>query len=153
MHATICHLSQALMTWLQDLIQLNLDSRDGFSEAADTVQPGSSSLATMFLQIAGDRAAQARELQEMIDCNVEPPRHEQSVLANVHREWMNLRDALGNGEEALLAEAERGESHLQHMYEEAMVDLADCECFDTIRNHYLAVRASHERIRETQVGV
>jgi uncharacterized protein (TIGR02284 family) len=141
------------MTWLQDLIQLNLDSQEGFSEAADLVQPGSSALATMFLQIAGDRAAQARELQEMIDCNVDPPRHERSVLANVHREWMNLRDALGRGEEALLAEAERGEAHLQHMYEEALLDLADCECFDTIRNHYLAVKAAHERIGETPVGV
>jgi len=146
MYATICHLPPASIRWLQDLTQLNIDSRDGFREAAENVLPGSPSLSTLFLQIAGDRAAQARELQDMVARNDEQPRRLGSVLGAVHRAWMNLRDALGGGEDMILAEAERGEVHLRRMYEEALRQLADCECFDTLYNHHIALKASHERI-------
>src|SRR5690349_8331257 len=92
------------INWLQDLIQINIDSRDGFEEGADELKGKNSSLERLFRNMAAERAAQASELQEMVASNATKPEKSGSVSAAAHRAWMDIRSALGGGEYAILAE-------------------------------------------------
>lgn len=110
---TATNLPEKSIDWLQDLIQLNIDSRDGFQEAADDLKTKGGSLASLFRDFAMERAGQARELQSVVSANAEMPEKSGSVAAATHRTWMNLRKALGGGDQAVLSEAERGEDHIK----------------------------------------
>jgi uncharacterized protein (TIGR02284 family) len=136
------------INWLQDLIQINIDSRDGFEEGANELKGKNSSLEHLFHNMAAERAAQASELQEMVASNATKPEKSGSVRAAAHRAWMDIRSALGGGEYAILSEAERGEDHIKETYEAALQELGSCSCTATLRRQYAAVRASHDAVRD-----
>lgn len=141
-------LPQKSIDWLQDLIQINIDSRDGFKDAADQLKDKHSNLESLFRTLSGERSAQARELQALVAANSERPTQDGSMSAAAHRAWMDLRSALGGGEHAILSEAERGEDHIKAKYEEAMKDLAGCGCCETLRRQYASVKTSHDKVRD-----
>jgi uncharacterized protein (TIGR02284 family) len=142
------NLPEKSITWLQDLIQVNLDSRDGFKEAADNLKAKDPALVTMFRTLSSQRAQQASELKAIVASNSEEPTDSGSVAAAAHRAWMDIRTALGGGEKAVLSEAERGEDHIKGKYEEALKDLGSCTCTETLRRHYTNVKASHDKVRD-----
>ncbi len=102
----------------------------------------------MFRRLATERGAQANELQAMVASNAEKPTDSGSMAAAAHRTWMDLRAAIGGGEQAMLDEVERGEDHIKAQYETALNDLAGCACTATLRRHFAAVRASHDTVRD-----
>jgi len=142
------HLSDQSINWLQTLIEVNIDSYDGFKEAAEKLQENGSPLVEMFRSLADQRSVQASELQAIVASNAEKPEETGSVAAAAHRTWMDLRSALGGGEHAILAEAERGEDHIKAKYEEAINELAGCTCVPTLQRHYSAVKTSHDKVRD-----
>lgn len=148
MSVAIHHLSDKSISWLQALIEINIDSHDGFKEAADKLQENGSPFVEMFRNLSHEREMQASELQAMVASNAEKPEDSGSVAAAAHRTWMDLRSALGGGEHAVLAEAERGEDHIKAKYEEAIRELAGCTCVPTLQRHYSAVKASHDKVRD-----
>ena len=147
MTATISNLPEKSVKWLQDLIQVNLDSRDGFQEAADNLKAKDASLVNYFREVSSQRASQAKELQSLVAANDEKPTKSGSAAAAAHRTWMDIRTALGGGEHAVLSEAERGEDHIKGKYEEALKDLGGCTCTEVLRRQYTAVKASHDKVR------
>jgi uncharacterized protein (TIGR02284 family) len=136
------------INWLQDLIQVNLDSRDGFEAGAIELKGKNSSLEHLFRNMSAERAAQAGELQSMVASNATQPQRSGRVSAAAHRAWMDIRSALGGGEHAILSEAERGEDHIKEKYEAALKDLESCTCTSTLRRQYAAVKASHDAVRD-----
>ena len=147
MTATNCQLSEASVAHLQNLIQANIDSRDGFNEAASNLKP-TTALATVFSRLARQRGVHVEELQDLVACNDELPQHTGSFSAAAHRVWMDLRAAFGGGEQALLEEAERGEDYLLKRYEEAIAALEDHECLETLRREFATVKTSREKLHE-----
>lgn len=147
MATSVSHLPAKSINWLQDLIQVNIDSRDGFEEAAEKLSEKNSSLATTFRQMSMERGRQADELQDIVAHNDEEPQERGSVAAAMHRGLIDLRAALGGGEHAILSEAERGEDHIKGKYEEAIQDLGTCSCVPTLRQHYSAVKAGHDKVK------
>ena len=141
-------LSQKSIDWLQSLIQINIDSRDGFKEAADNLKDSNPTLSNRFCQWSAARDAQANELQTMVSSNAEEPTESGSFSAAAHRTWMDIRSALGGGDQAILDEAERGEDQIKAKYEEALKDLGGSEaCCDTLRRHLAAVQQSHDEVK------
>lgn len=129
---------------LQELIQINVDSREGLAEAADKVSDVS--LAAALQQLAMERNDQIAELRTLVAANAEEPRSSGSAAAAVHRAWMDLRSALGGGPLAILSEAERGEDHLWEKYESALAAAADGPVADVLERHFAAVQKAHDRI-------
>jgi uncharacterized protein (TIGR02284 family) len=142
------NLPEKSISWLQDLIQINLDSRDGFKGAAEHLKEKHSTLEAIFRRLASERDGQAKELQTLVARNAEKPQKSGSASAAVHRAWMDLRSAFGGGEHAILSEAERGEDHIKGKYEEAVKDLKGCTCVTILRRQYSAVVASHDAVRD-----
>jgi uncharacterized protein (TIGR02284 family) len=60
---------------------------------------------------------------------------------------MDIRSALGGGDQAILDEAERGEDTIKARYEEALRDMGNEPCCDTLRRHLAAVQVSHDEVK------
>jgi uncharacterized protein (TIGR02284 family) len=141
------HLSPQTISALQDLIQANIDSRDGFRYAAQSVD--NLTLQSAFEEVADHRDGQADELAQYVAWNGEQPRRDGSVAAAVHRTWMSVRELLSSDDlHAVLAEAERGEDAIRRAYENALQSTAGSAMNDVVLHQYVAVKATHDRIRE-----
>ncbi len=139
-------LSKESIAALQDLIQVNLDSRDGFVEASENAEE--MSIGSLFRELAAERNGQASELRSLVASQSKEPADSGSYSGAAHRLWMDLRAALGGGSAAMLSEAERGEDHIKRKYEEAMTEHQGDTVREILQRHYEAVKASHDRVRE-----
>jgi uncharacterized protein (TIGR02284 family) len=139
-------LTSASIDVLNDLIQVNLDSRDGFRHAAGEIEQVN--ISNMFMQLADEREHQAQELKSLVSLNGEEPTKDGSIAAAAHRTWMDLRTALGGGLQAVLDEAERGEDHIKGKYEDALKQNAGTAASDILHRQFAAVKAAHDRVRD-----
>lgn len=139
-------LSQDTIEKLQELIQVNIDSRDGFNEAA--AQLDDMTISSMFRQLSTERDEQAAELRTIVAANREAPQETGSMAAAAHRMLIDIRAALGGGIPVILSEAERGEDWIKGKYEEILKDTAGSAMSDVLHRHYAAVKAAHDRIRD-----
>jgi uncharacterized protein (TIGR02284 family) len=132
---------------LQDLIQVNIDSRDGFRQAAESLED--LTLQSTFEHLADERDQQADELARYVAWSGEHPRRDGSVAAAVHRTWMRIRELLSSDDNhAALSEAERGEDAIVSSYEEALQTTAGSAMHDVVQHQCAAVKAAHDRIRD-----
>jgi uncharacterized protein (TIGR02284 family) len=139
-------LNQETIDALQDLVQTNIDSRDGFRNAAEHIDV--MAISEMFNDFASQRDRQASELRTLISANMETPNDNGSVSAAAHRMWMDLKSALGGGEAAILSEAERGEDYIKDKYEEVLKQTAGSAVNDVLQHQYAAVKMAHDRVRD-----
>jgi uncharacterized protein (TIGR02284 family) len=139
-------LHQDTIDALQDLVQLNIDSRDGFRNAAEHIDV--MAISEMFNDFAAQRDQQAAELRTLISANLETPNDSGSVSAAAHRMWMDLKSALGGGEASILSEAERGEDYIKGKYEEVLKHTAGSAVNDVLQRQYAAVKMAHDRVRD-----
>jgi uncharacterized protein (TIGR02284 family) len=143
MHNT--SLSNEAVDTLQELIRLNIDSRDALANVADHIEEVS--IAEYFRHLVYERDQQCQELQCLVAANAEEPCDAGSAKAALRRRWGDLRAALGGGLAKLLSEAEHGEDLMRDSYGEALVDAADGGLKDVLQRHFAAIQASHERVR------
>jgi uncharacterized protein (TIGR02284 family) len=93
---------------LNNLIETCKDGEAGFRHAAE--KASESSLKTLFLKYAGQRAGYAQELQSLVAAAGEKPAESGSITASFHRGWISLKEAVAkNDDKALVDEAEAGE--------------------------------------------
>ena len=132
---------------LQDLIEINIDSQKGFQQAAETIEEPK--MATLFRQIARDRAANATELQRFVAVNNETPEDDGSAMGAMHRWWLSARGALNGGDDyVVLIEAERGEDAIKHKYEDVLKETAGSPMNDVLTRQYATVKSQHDQIRD-----
>lgn len=140
-------LSQETKSMLQELLQLNIDSRDGFRYAAQ--QTDNLTLISLFDKLAAERDAQAQELSASLSINDEEPNRTGSFSAALHRSWMAVREAFtSNNEYAVLCEAERGEDTIKSAYESALKDHPGTAMNDVLQRQYRQVKMAHDRVRD-----
>lgn len=140
-------LTPETITQLQGLIQANVDSRDGFRLAAESLDD--LTLISAFDQIATDRDLQAEELESYVEWNGAKAMNEGSYAAAISRAWMSIRELLtSNDRYAILAEMERGEDSIKAAYEDALRNTGGSAMNDVLLRHYADVKASHDRIRD-----
>lgn len=137
--------SESIAT-LQDLVQVNIDSRDGFQEAIEHVDDAN--ISALFIDLARQRNEQCSELRTLVSANSEEPKQDGTLSGDAHQAWMNLRAMVGGGTKAMLNEAERGEDHIKAKYEEALKAIAGSAVTDVLNRHYVDVKAAHDRVRD-----
>lgn len=144
---TQTNLTPHTISSLQELIQINVDSRDGYRHAADATND--LTLQSMFVQIALDRDAQAGELAQFVAWSGESPREQGSIAAAIHRAWMSIREALSSDDRmAVLSEMEQGEDSIKSAYKSALQNLAGSPVNEVLMRQYMAVTNTHDRIRD-----
>ncbi len=140
-------LNEKTINKLQKLIRANIDSYDGFREAAEEVKD--KELSALFHKLAVDRSAMAEELQRYVEWNGEEAEDDGSFAASVHRAWINVRGKLNGGDSyAILAEAERGEDHIKEAYEDVLEETAGSAMNDVLQSQYARVKKVHDQIRD-----
>lgn len=105
---------------LNDLIETTIDSADGYAEAARDTQ--AERYSATFQARASERRQIAARLQQQVQAFGGDAERGGSMLASAHRMFVNLRKTMSAGDQAVVAEVERGEDQLRAMYESAMHD-------------------------------
>lgn len=140
-------LTDATVLKLQELIRINIDSEEGFQEAAKQIEDAN--VTGVFTELGSQRAQNAMELRNYVQWNGEKPRDEGSYAAAFHRTWMDLRSKLSGGDaQVILSEAERGEDSIKKAYEDALKDTAGSAVNDVLTRQYANIKAGHDRIRD-----
>jgi uncharacterized protein (TIGR02284 family) len=133
-------------TALRNLVQVNLDSADGFRFAAEHL--GDLSLAALCDQIALERLAQADELGHFVPPDQAIPEG-CTIRAALNRTWMHIRELLSqNNRLALFTELLRSEDYVKQAYEDALDKTIATSSSDTIVRQYSQVALAHSRIRD-----
>ncbi len=144
---TKLNLSEETLTMVQDLIQMNIDSRDGFRHASRSIDDVA--VSEVFDFLADQRDQQADELSSYAALNGEQPRREGSYLAGMHRIWIDLRELLASNDTiAVLEEAERGEDAIKAAYKDALHKTAGSAMTDVLNQHFVQVKQGHDRVRD-----
>ena len=144
---TKTNLSDETVSHLQDLIQINIDSKDGFAEAAEEIKDDR--IAALFRSVGQVRGKNADELQGLVALNNEEPVERGSIAAAFHRTWLNVRSKVTGGDNgAVLAEAERGEDHIKQQYEATLKADPGSAVSDVLHRQLAEVKAHHDQIRD-----
>lgn len=130
---------------VQELVKINVDSRDTFQELADGT--ANASVAIMFRELASERNRNVAELESLMNFNDKKPDESASVAATYHRIVIGLRSALGAGTATMLSEAETAEEKIQQKYEVVLKREPGSAVSDILHRQYSGVRAAHDRVR------
>lgn len=138
-------LTAETLTIVQELIKINVDTRETYLELADAT--ANASVAIMFRELAGERNRNLAELESLMNQNREKADDSISVAATYHRILIGLRSALGAGTATMLSEAESVEEKIQQKYEEVLKREPGSAVSDILHRQYGGVRAAHDRVR------
>ena len=138
---------------LNSLITTTIDSADGFERSAEDAD--SDRFVEMFREFAQERRQVIGRLQERVRSLGGTPNDDGSLKADLHRRWVDLRDAISRGgDQEIIEEVERGEDYLKSKYDAALQDgELSGESLAVIREAYQSVRAGHDRASALKHGM
>ncbi|MEQ8835788.1 MAG: PA2169 family four-helix-bundle protein, partial [Lacipirellulaceae bacterium] len=90
------NLTEETVEHLQQLIQVNIDSREGFEEAAEAIDDPK--VQKLFRRLESERAANVEELKQIVEFSGVEAEDDGSIMAAVHRCWLEARAALNGGD-------------------------------------------------------
>lgn len=145
--ATTTTMNDKTIEGLQNLIEVNLDSGNGFETVAENIE--NKDIAAYFRRCGQRRQSFASELQSYVRANGEEPKDSGSMKGKLHRWWTDLRGSVQSGDEhAMLAEAERGEDVIKHTYEDVLKETAGSPLNSLLQQQWLSVKQDHDLIRD-----
>ena len=133
------------ITVLNSLITTTIDSANGFERSAEDADVPQ--FIDMFREFSQERRQVVGRLQERVRALGGTPNDDGSLKADLHRRWVDLRDAISKGgDREIIEEVERGEDYLKSKYDAALEDSElSSETLLVIREAYQSVRAGHDR--------
>jgi uncharacterized protein (TIGR02284 family) len=133
------------ITVLNSLITTTIDSANGFERSAEDADVPQ--FRDMFRQFAQERRQVVGQLQERVRTLGGTAEDDGSLKADLHRRWVDLRDAISRGgDQEIIEEVERGEDYLKSKYDAVLEDRElSSETLALIREAYQSVRAGHDR--------
>jgi len=138
---------------VNSLITTTIDSANGFERSAEDADMPQ--FIEMFRTFAQERRQVVGMLQEHVRKLGGTPNDDGSLKADLHRRWVDLRDALSKGgDQEVIEEVERGEDYLKAKYDSALEDTKlSPETMAVIRDAYQSVRAGHDRASALKHGM
>lgn len=131
---------------LNNLIETNKDGAEGYKTSADAVKDAE--IKTLFNTYAQQRSQFASELQAEVRKMGGDPEKTGSVLASLHRGWINIKSTVtGMDDHAILAEAERGEDIAVSNYQDAMKETLPADLMSVVQRQYGQIKEAHDRVR------
>ncbi len=132
---------------LNSLIEVTLDSADGYREAASETEDAR--YRSMFEDRSTERQQVAYELQACVGQLGGDPGDNGSILAKAHRAFMDIKHALLRDDQAVVNSVENGEDHIKARFESALADLEiSATTREAIRRAYASVEQGHDQMRD-----
>ncbi len=129
---------------LNQLIQVSVDGRKGFAEAAEYATDAS--LKSQFVVSSSECDQATRDLRLAVQRLGREPAAKGSAAGSAHRGWIKLRVALQNNNAAVLDELERGQNYAKSVYAQAFNIRLPPEVKSLVQRQYRRVRDNHDRI-------
>ena len=132
---------------LQNLIETCRDGQNGFREAAEDIKNPEireffNQQSLLRAQFASELEAEARRLGDRdVDTSG-------STVAAMHRAWIDLKAALGGGDEAVISAAETGEDAAKKAYEESLREKLPSDIMEIVERQSQSVIEAHDRVRD-----
>lgn len=140
-----------VISTLNNLIETCKDGQEGFRTAAEGVK--NADLRTLFNTYAQQRAQFAAELEGTVRGLGGDPAESGSLVATLHRGWMNIKSVVtGEDEAAIVAECERGEDSAVRNYREALDANLPANVSEVVEKQFGAVKEAHDRIRTLEIA-
>lgn len=131
---------------VDNLISINRDAEQGFRAAADAV--ADPALKQMFVDLSGQRAGFAAELQDAVRKLGFEPSNPLGAAGTLHGVWIALKAAvMANKAHAALEEAERGEDQSLKTYRDALGMILQSDLRTVVEKQLAAIEEAHARIR------
>ena len=133
------------ITVLNSLITTTIDSANGFERSAEDADVPQ--FIEMFREFSQERRQVVGQLQERVRSLGGTPNDDGSLKADLHRRWVDLRDAISRGgDQEIVEEVERGEDYLKEEFERALADEnISAETRAVIRQANESVRRGHDQ--------
>jgi uncharacterized protein (TIGR02284 family) len=133
------------ITVVNSLITTTIDSANGFERSAEDAD--AQQYQQMFTEFGQERRQVVSALQDYVRSLGGTPNDDGSLKADLHRRWVDLRDAIqSGGDKEVVEEVERGEDYIKGKYDAALADTDLAQpTLDVIRTAYQSVRAGHDR--------
>ncbi len=130
---------------IRDLLQMNIDSRDGFAYAGERLAEKHSSLSNRFHRYSQQRNDFSEKLKEIEVKHHEKPIMRGTIAASLHRTWMELKDELNEAVDvsAVVNEAQRGECYIKQAYEAAIDTVLESRLRALLLHQYASVTESY----------
>lgn len=144
-------ISSAHVGLLNDLLQLNRDSVEGFVKAKDLAT--SAKLKALLDGARVERTSAVKALEPLVRAAGGTPEKELSVSGTLHRTWMKIREKLSpDGDKALIMEVERAEDEMKEAYQKAMQTSLPSAIKTVIDAQALQVFAVHDAFSDLKHG-
>lgn len=132
---------------LNDLIEITVDSYDDYREAAE--QSKDAAIACLFSNCALDRRRALCTLRHAVEELGGRPVVTGTLLGSARRVAMDLRALLGETNQAVIEQIERGDDYLKGRFEHAMEDFRLSEPIrNIVKQAYVSVQAGHDAMCE-----
>ncbi len=146
------HTNEDHIKLVNGLVETTIDSADGYAEAAkdaDGVR-----YKDLFERRAQERRSVASELQDEVRRLGGEAKDDGTILAAAHRAFLNLKDSLTKGDEAVINEVEAGEDHIKAKYEKALQDTdVDAQTRAVIEKAWTSVKTGHDQMRDLKLSL
>jgi uncharacterized protein (TIGR02284 family) len=144
--------NKEIVSTLNGLVETLKDGEKGFTTAAEKAKD--SSLKSLFMKYASQRAQYATELQGLVAQFGGDPASGGHVGAALHRGWMGLKEALSKNEDkALIDECEAGEDAAVKAYRDAIAKGLPPQVLSVVEKQFSGIQQAHGVIRDLKHGV
>ena len=130
---------------LNSLIELNRDGQSGFKEAAEKIE--APQVKQFCFEQSRSRAQFVGELQPLVHSLGSEPDNTGSVAGALHRGWIDLKSALGGGDQAILAAIETGEDHAVNEYKKALAETLPAHVHAIVERQFQSVKQAHDKVK------
>jgi uncharacterized protein (TIGR02284 family) len=140
-------MSEQSISVLNNLIQVNKDTEEGFRTAAENVED--TNLKKIFLTKANTYQLAVTSLQGHVAKMNGEYEENGTLLGSIHRGWINIKGALtGKDSHAILVECEKGEDIVKAAYTKALEQNLQQNVRSLIHGQYETVIKDHDQIRD-----
>jgi uncharacterized protein (TIGR02284 family) len=141
------HTNEDHIKLVNGLVETTIDSADGYAEAAKDAD--GARYKDLFERRAQERRTIASELQNEVRRLGGEPKDDGTILAAGHRAFLNLKDAVTKGDEAVVSEVEAGEDYIKAKYEKALKDTdVEPQTRAAIEKAWTSVKSGHDQMRD-----
>jgi len=133
---------------VEKLIEVLKDGQEGFKITAEKIDD--SSIKAQFLDFSEQRAKFVVQLAPYLssaDMSTSVGGAAVKAAGVIHRGWIDVKSALGGGDSAILNEAERGEDYAVKAYQDAMEEPLPQELSSLIKEQFLLVKSTHDKVK------
>lgn len=149
------HTNEHLVEQVNEIIQINIDRREGYEKAIDQVND--TQLKTLFEDCCRQSDEYINELRQVVIRHGGTPADTTSTAGDLFRIWMDIKAALSmSNTKAALQSCERGEDAALNAYNRVLETKAlpiDNTAYDLLKKQESGILIMHDRVkalRDTQ---